>query len=173
VKVLALFRVPGRARTKGSLKAYCRKDRAHTIRLQEEVEDSKKWRHHFAVHTQRHMRKTWGRLLKHDGPVEVRLLVWLAPDFSKAQGAAPDTVVPSHDTPFPTYIDQGDTDKFARNVDDALKDAGMITDDSRVVTLLVAKRWLPQGQRLPYVEVVVLEASNPGRPEWMPEIPDV
>ena len=46
--------------------------------------------------------------------------------------------------PYPTRQRDGDWDKLARPIGDALKDAGLLTDDKLVVDGAVTKRWGPQ-----------------------------
>lgn len=165
-QILAMFRVDGRPRTKGSLKATCTRNRSHTIRYQEETKDSSRWRREIALACQRHQRAMWGKLLGHEGAVEVRLVAYFDRQLSVAQGVAEGTIIPSHLGLFPTDIKLGDTDKLARNVGDALTDSGIIRDDSQVTDFMVAKRWStpahPAG-----VEVLVMEADRAEPPFWM------
>lgn len=177
-RILALFRVDGRARTKGSLKVYCRKDRRHSVHVEEEVAESKAWRRRVALAAQAQSRSAWGTAtLGHAGPVEVRLVCYLPRQLSVAKGKE-GTVVPSHSTDFPTDILMGDVDKLARNVGDALTDARLILDDSQITDFLVAKRWAPLGMTgaAGWAEVLVMEvdpeaALGPG-PFWMPDMAD-
>lgn len=167
-QILALFRVDGRARTKGSLRAYCRKDRRHTVHLEEETKDSSLWRRRVAHACQKNQLAAWGKLLGYAGPVEVRLAVYFPRTLSRAKDAAEGAIIPSHDTPFPTAIDLGDTDKLQRNTGDALEDSRLILDDSQITDWMASKRWAPDGVA-PYVEVMVLEAERPDEgPWWMP-----
>lgn len=148
--LLADFHVSGRPRTKGSLRAYCRKDGRHTVRLEEEVEQSKVWRRMVGLGAQKDMMARHGRLLKYDGPVQIRALFLFLPG--------------EHVTPFPTHIQIGDTDKLARNVGDALVDAGMINDDSLVTDFMAAKRW----GKMQGVRIWVHRSALPGSaPVWM------
>lgn len=176
-RILALIRVDGRARTKGSLKVFCRKDRRHSVQVEEEVAESKRWRRAVALAAQAHTRSVWGTAtLGHAGPVEVRMVAYLPRQLSVAKGQE-GTVIPSHATDYPTDIKLGDADKLARNIGDALVDARLILDDSQVTDFLVAKRWAPVGQTgaAGWVEVLVMEADPAaalGGPFWMPETPD-
>jgi Holliday junction resolvase RusA-like endonuclease len=165
-QILAMFRVDGRPRTKGSLKATCTRNRSHTIRYQEETKDSSRWRRTVALACQRHQKAMWGKLLGRECAVEVRLVVYFDRQLSVAQGAPVGTVIPSHLGPLPTDIHLGDTDKLARNVGDALTDSGIIRDDSQITDFMVAKRWAspehPAG-----VEVLVMEVEVAAPPYWM------
>jgi Holliday junction resolvase RusA-like endonuclease len=167
-RILAMFRVDGRARTKGSLKVYCTKGRDHRVRLEEETKDSSRWRRLVALECQRHQKAMWGKLLGHAGPVEVRLGVYFARQLSTAQCAAPGEVVPSHRTPFPTDVMLGDGDKLARNVGDALQDSRIILDDSQITDWMIAKRWAPDGEKA-HVEILIMEATDVAAPFWMPK----
>lgn len=176
-RILALFRVDGRARTKGSLKVYCMKNRAHSVKVEEEVAESKRWRRAVALAAQAQSREVWGTpTLGHAGPVEVRLAVYLPRQLSVAKGQE-GTVVPSHSTDFPTDIKLGDVDKLARNIGDALTDSRLILDDSQITDFLVAKRWAPLGMTgaAGWAEVMVMEADPAaalGGPYWMPGMAD-
>jgi Holliday junction resolvase RusA-like endonuclease len=169
-RVLALFRVEGRARTKGSLRPICTRSRDHKVYLKEETKDSAHWRRVVALECQRQQKAAWGALVGHAGPVEVRLAVYWARDLSEARGVAPGTVVPSHDTPYPTEVKMGDADKLARNVGDALEDSGLIRDDAQITDWCIAKRWAPAGSA-GWAEILVQEADplNAADPlPWMP-----
>lgn len=171
-RVLALFRVGGRARTKGSLNAYCTKGPTHRIRVEEQTKDSSLWRRQVAHACQRHQLHVWGRLLGHSGPVEVWLVVYLPRELSTAQGAPEGTVIPSHQTPYPTDVHLGDGDKFARNIGDALQDSRLIRDDAQITDWHVAKRWCPGVGGDGWVEIMVTQSpEEPEAPVWMPEIP--
>lgn len=168
--ILAHFRAGGRPRTKGSLKVYCTKDRRHTIHLEEEVAESKKWRTVVARASRAAQAETHGGFLKYAGPVEVRLVFFFPRDLSTAQGVEPGTPVPTHSTEWPTHITLGDADKLARNVLDALSAptkraqapvcSALILDDSQVVQLSVAKFWVP-ADREPGVQVLVMDVDPP------------
>jgi Holliday junction resolvase RusA-like endonuclease len=138
---LATFSRTGRPRTKGSLNVFCCKDKRHTIRVEEETKDSKLWRRQMAKSAQVAMLLDAGSLLRWAGPVRVRATFIFAPTVG-----VDGQVWPSHRTPFPTDIKLGDVDKLARNLNDALTDAGVLADDSYVVTLEVHKRWTALGE---------------------------
>jgi Holliday junction resolvase RusA-like endonuclease len=143
---LARFFVPGRPRTKGSLKFNCMKNRAHTVRVQEEVAESKTWRTKVARACREQQLADHGTLLKHEGAVWVRLWFYFARQEYVNGG-----VIESHETPFPTNIRLGDIDKLTRNILDALSVptaenqkplcSCLIKDDSQVVDLFAQKRW--------------------------------
>lgn len=164
---IAHFRAGGRPRTKGSLKVYCRKDRAHTIHLEEEVAESKKWRTVVARAARQHQVDSYGKLIRYPDPVDVRLVFFFPREEAVAGGP-----IPTHSTEWPTHITLGDADKLARNVLDALSMpkkraqapvcSGLILDDSQVVLLSVAKFWVPEG-REPGVQVLVLPVDTPDR----------
>ena len=145
-RILADVFVPGRPRTKGSLKTYCMQNRTHTIRHEEQVAESKPWRAKMARALREVQLATSGRLLQHTGAVEVRLTFWFPREDSVSGG-----VWESHDTPWPTAISLGDADKLTRNALDAMltptKRDGMelcsalLADDSQVVGLTVWKFW--------------------------------
>lgn len=177
-QILAMFRVDGRPRTKGSLSVHCMKNRAHTVRVTEEVEESKHWRSIVALACRRHQAECWGGIQRHAGPVEVRMVAYFDRTESVARDAAPGAIIPSHQTPFPTDIKLGDGDKLARNVGDALAlprsrtenayASGLLMDDSQITDWMIAKRWAtpehPAG-----VEILVMGAEDAGPPYWMAE----
>lgn len=163
--ILTQVRVGGRPRTKGSLKVYCLRDRKHSIHLEEEVAESKKWRAAVAKAVREAQVEQHGKLLGYAGPVEVRLVFHFPRQESVAGGP-----VPSHDTLWPVHITLGDADKLARNVLDALSapqkrsqiplTSALIVDDSQVVLLSVAKFWSPADTE-PGVDVLVMDVDAP------------
>jgi Holliday junction resolvase RusA-like endonuclease len=163
--ILIHTRAGGRPRTKGSLKVYCRKDRAHTIHLEEEVAESKKWRTVVARAVRQAQMETHGKLLQYTGAVEVRLVFFFPREESVNGGP-----IPTHSTEWPIHITLGDADKLARNVLDALSMpkkraqavvcSGLIQDDSQVVSLSVAKFWTDAG-REPGVQILVMDVDSP------------
>jgi Holliday junction resolvase RusA-like endonuclease len=165
VTILIQARAGGRPRTKGSLKVYCVRDRKHTIHLEEEVAESKKWRVAVARAVREAQLATHGKLLEYPGPVEVRLVF-----FFPRQEAVAGGPVPSHATEWPTHITLGDADKLARNVLDALSaptkkaqiplTSALIVDDSQVVSLSVAKFWSTP-DREPGVQILVMDVDPP------------
>lgn len=159
--VLLAAKIAGRARTKGSLKTYCMKDRRHTIRVEEQVAESGAWRRAVARGLREAQLEQHGRLLKYDGPVEVRLVFFLPREKSVNGGP-----IPTHDTEWPTAITVGDIDKLTRNVLDAMltpakradfpKCSALLADDSQVVLLTVGKFWVPESAQSG-VQVLVLK----------------
>lgn len=164
--ILADFRVNGRPRTKGSLKAYCMKNAAHTMRIEEEVAESKSWRAKVARACREHQLAGNGALRRFEGPVEVRLVFWFPRE--QAVGGGP---IPTHDTLWPTAITVGDSDKLARNVLDALSmpakrahaplTSGLIKDDSQVVSLAVVKFWETE-ENPAGAWILVTDVTHPG-----------
>lgn len=127
---------PGRPRSKGSLKAYCLKNRAHTVRVEEQVTDSPLWRLRMAKTFQMDMIERHGKLLNHGGAVQVSL------EFRfERERSVTGAVLPSHDTVYPIDMGLGDSDKLIRNALDALTDAHVIEDDRLVVDIAHTKRW--------------------------------
>lgn len=168
--VIAEFRVNGRPRTKGSLGVYCLKNRTHTVRVEEEVAESKAWRAQVARVSREYQLATYGRFLMHEGPVEVRLLFLFPRTESVAVTAEPGDLIPSHMRAWPIAVTLGDIDKLTRNVLDALQapqrrgdnsdakwTSALIKDDAQVVRTVVTKRWAA-GDEKPGAEVVVVTA---------------
>ena len=67
-------------------------------------------------------------------------------------------VVKASAPPWPINVGSGDIDKLVRAVLDACTDAGVWQDDSLVVTLTAAKRYVPMPNR-PGVHVVITELT--------------
>ncbi len=163
--ILIHTRAGGRPRTKGSLKVYCTRGRDHKIHLEEEVAESKKWRTVVARAVRQAQMETHGRILQHEGPVEVRLVFFFPREESVAGGP-----IPTHATQWPIHITLGDADKLARNVLDALSMpkrraqapvcSGLIADDSQVVLLSVAKFWTA-ADREPGVQLLAMDVDSP------------
>jgi len=151
--LLCAFEVSGRPRPKGSLKGYCQKNAAHTVRFVEQVEQGPVWRRKMALAAQADMKARHGRLLGEVGPVAVRaLFVYERPE---EEG----------DWCWPIAITYGDTDKLIRNLGDALTDSRLIMDDSQIVGW--PDSWKVYGEQA-YVRVQVYRAPEPGRliDEW-------
>lgn len=143
--ILQVF-VPGRPVTKGSMKAYCTRGKTHKVRMEEDHADSKPWRKLMA----RTVRMVGGMDWAHpeEGAVRVEL------DFRVERKSHYE----SHQTPYPTAITIGDIDKLARNVLDALTDAGVYKDDSQVARLVASKSWAeltPDGRPRPGVQIMM------------------
>lgn len=138
--LLSMF-VPGRPRSKGSLKHWCMKDRAHTVRVEEQVADSAKWKRTVAAHVQREALKRYGRHLQYAGPVELRAVFY----FDREREDRPEEA-------YPVAMSIGDLDKLLRNVGDALTSSGLIKDDQYIVSVVTRKYWAttykPAGARI-------------------------
>lgn len=144
--VLAVFRVDGRPRTKGSLKPIT--PRGQRTRLVEDHPHSKPWR----MKIVRTLRERLPHLadpkhLPHAGPVEVVVTFWFAQEGPTGKALAYPTVNAG------AYAN-GDLDKLERNLNDALEDAGVIENDCQVVRHVSGKRWATGGVA-PGVDVVV------------------
>jgi hypothetical protein len=172
-EVLARFYVPGHPRTKGSLNAWCRRDKAHTVRVEEDIEDSKLWRKTVARVSRRYQMQRYGRLLKHEGPVEVWLAFFFEREMSVVKGVRTDVPIPTHQTGRPTHITLGDGDKLKRNVLDALSApsekskrhhlpylSALYLDDSQVSDWHGGKFWADEISP-PGVRILVTEAQLP------------
>lgn len=79
-----------------------------------------------------------------EGPVEVEIALY----FAKPKSA------PKTRPILPTSRATGDADKHARNIFDALQDAGVLKDDSQVVDHRVSKRYCRPGE-VPGARIVV------------------
>ncbi len=167
--VLAHVKVGGRPRTKGSLKVSCLRNARHTVRVEEEVAESKAWRTTVARVLREAQLREYGKLLKYAGPVEVRIVFHFPRDESVNGGS-----IPSHDTEWPIHITLGDADKLARNVLDALSApkkrdqfwgcSGLIADDSQVVLLSVGKFWVNANTE-PGAQILVTDVDDPAQAE--------
>lgn len=125
--------VPGRPRTKGSMKAYCSRGRDHKLIWKEQVAESGSWRKKVAANVQRMARATYGRDLKLDQPLELRAVYFFRrEDEDLPKGARP------------TAMTVGDLDKLDRNILDALTSSGVIKDDRFIVRIMSEKRWADQ-----------------------------
>lgn len=151
--VLAMFTVPGRPKPKGSLQPIVSAGRYRGMR--EGVEGSSAWRTMVKQAAQRsnpHLR------LRSHQPETGAVLLTVAFYFARPKSGQGLLL------PWPTISDGinavGDTDKLIRNVGDALKDAGVIKDDSLIVGISSTKQWCPAGVA-PGAEIVVQRA-----PDW-------
>ncbi|WP_213452864.1 RusA family crossover junction endodeoxyribonuclease [Rhizomonospora bruguierae] len=116
---LLQIHVPGTPKPKGSLRHV-----GHG-RMVEQLAGSPDWR--ASVVAAAHA--AWGGGAPHLGAVRVAIVLEL-----------PKPARPK-DLRYPSGGNTGDVDKHARNVLDALQDAGVVRNDSQVVDLAVAKRW--------------------------------
>lgn len=120
--------IGGRPRTKGSLR---HKGHGHMV---EQVAGSAAWRQLVAERLAGMLGQEQGpdgpvrRYLPYDGPVFVHAVFMFI-----RSGADPD----SH----PVSIGYGDLDKLARNIGDAVTDAGVIADDRLIVEWYLSKTW--------------------------------
>jgi crossover junction endodeoxyribonuclease RusA len=124
--------VVGTPKPKGSLK------HVGKGRLIEQVQGSKPWKETISLMAKRN----WGGQPPHDGPVLVEATVYVSRPKSAKNRA------------LPTTRSSGDIDKHARNILDALSDAGVYVDDSQVVTLIIRKRHTTVGEN-PGCRIVV------------------
>lgn len=137
MELISLF-VPGRPRTKGSMK--CLGGRSHN--MVEQVTESKPWRDKIQRAIVREVRQRLaaeGPLL--DVPLPYTGAVIVSAAFSYERPATGVGV----DLPYPTIEAgvnaNGDVDKLFRNLLDALQGSGLIKNDAQVVQGLPSKRW--------------------------------
>ena len=136
-QVLLRTYVPGRPRSKGSLKIWCTRGRDHKVRVEEQVADSSAWRNRVAAIVQAWARREYGPApLKLEIPLELRVVY-----FFRREDEDQPTL------PRPTAITVGDLDKLDRNIGDALTSSGLIKDDKYIVRIMSEKRWAAPGGR--------------------------
>jgi Holliday junction resolvase RusA-like endonuclease len=140
--------VPGRPRSKGSLKNWCMKDRRHTIRSEEQVKDSHAWRVKVAHQVQRECRGAFGEHLRLEIPVELRVVYF----FDRTAEDRPDEA-------YPVAMGIGDLDKLDRNIGDALTSSGVIKDDQYIVRIVSEKRWAAEGGQ-PGAQITLLKVEQ-------------
>lgn len=151
--ILNIF-VPGIPKPKGSLR------HVGKGRLVEQLAGSPDWRSTVRHEAHRHVRcctdPTCG-YLKDRFPNTAALGVNAQLYFAKPKSAPKTREIE------PVTRSSGDIDKHARNLLDALVDAGVMRDDSQVVYLAVAKRYCGPGE-VPGARIVVWETgpSTPG-----------
>lgn len=123
--------VPGRARTKGSLKPVHNRTGAGRCRvsLTEDGEYSKAWKNQMIARI-----REQAVCERYAGPVMVRLGF----TFARLAGDA--------DARFPIKHEYGDIDKLERNVLDALTQSGLIKDDALVVHCVANKQFASPGE---------------------------
>jgi Holliday junction resolvase RusA-like endonuclease len=130
--------VPGRPRTKGSLKPVANWA-TQQVHMEEQVGQSKAWRRHVANEVIKHIAVKDGNgkyRLRNDYPITAPVIVNLLFIFSREHvqwTESPDG--------WPTEIYYGDIDKLTRNVLDALTDARLYRDDSLVIEVVSRKRF--------------------------------
>jgi crossover junction endodeoxyribonuclease RusA len=83
----------------------------------------------------------------YDAPVAVEIWLWFARPASAKKGAA-----------WPSSRHTGDIDKHARNILDALQDAGVLKDDARAVDLNTHKRYCGPDET-PGARIVIKEIA--------------
>jgi crossover junction endodeoxyribonuclease RusA len=111
------------------------------------------WRRQVAVVARTRLPRGWVKL---EGPVLLDCLFLLPRPPKGAKGSKVATEYPIHQS-------SGDVDKLARAIGDAL--TGVVwTDDSRVVDLIVRKRYPPDGQRIGVAVEVRWIPGYPGGP---------
>lgn len=130
-QVLLRTYVPGRPRSKGSLKIWCTRGRDHKVRVEEQVAESSKWRKRVAANVQHDAILAYGpKPLKLEIPLELRVVYF----FRREDEDQPQL-------PRPTAMTVGDLDKLDRNIGDALTSSGLIKDDKYIVRIMSEKRW--------------------------------
>jgi len=123
--------IPGRPKTKGSLR---HKGRGHMV---ESVGGSSQWRSDIASALALRLgQKSTGegpmRIWRpYAGPVAVGAVFYFDPPRNVREGAPR----------APIGRQYGDLDKLARNLGDALTDAGVIADDSQIYQWMLHKEW--------------------------------
>lgn len=154
--------IPGRARTKGSMRVRGYRPNGTAI-LAEQVKGSKGWREQFAGTLLRQLGaqpSPGGPVLAHPpyvGPVAVRLCVWLD---RPASG-------PGVTSEWPDRLRDGDLDKYQRNIGDALTDVQVIADDGQIVHWSAWKMWAPSAEQVgALVEVGYLDIGGHGAVRW-------
>jgi Holliday junction resolvase RusA-like endonuclease len=154
-ELLRLF-VPGRARTKGSLKPIHipgGRGRKCRISLTEDHALSTPWKRTMIVAIQQE-RRNWpaGETATYAGAVEVHSFFRFSPRESVNGG-----LVPSQAGAWPVANEIGDEDKLRRNVLDALTQSALLADDALVVGGYNLKRWTEPGE-VAGVQILVREA---------------
>lgn len=125
--------VPGRARTKGSLKPVHIRSGAGKCRvsLTESGGESEAWKKIMIS-----VIRGSAECSRYDGPVRVDATFLFVPE-TQADGEG----ILDGSRPWPTQNRYGDEDKLRRNVLDALTQSGLIKDDALVVGGSTLKRW--------------------------------
>lgn len=142
MSLLTLVRVDGIPGPKGSVNAFClrcAKQRIpQSIVVKEQSEVGAAFRKTIAREIKHHLA---GRTEPFSGDIETRLTFFIHRQRRVKAGVELEEWVPSHAGPRPTFRKSGDVEKHARNVHDALMDAGLIEDDDQVWRTVVEKRW--------------------------------
>jgi len=131
--------VPGDPITQGSMRSFARGGRA--IVTHDKGPALNHWRSRVTLEA----RRAWGRAAPLDGPVAVTLVFRLArPKSHYGTGRNADKLRPSA----PALPHTGlDLDKLARAINDALTQARVWTDDSRVCTMTTHKTYAGPGEQ--------------------------
>lgn len=130
--------VPGAAAPKGSLR--CRRDPQH--RLREDNPRTKPYRDNIAGWAKRLVREDNRPALRQPVGVEITFTFHRP---SAHFGTGRNRGILKHSAPVhPSVKTVGDSDKLARNVLDALQDAGVLRDDAQVVELSARKAYARQ-----------------------------
>lgn len=140
------FTVPGDPVTQGSMKAFARGGRA--VVTHDKGPALNHWRSRVTLEA----RRAWGRAAPLDGPVAVTLVFRLArPKGHYGTGRNAQRVRPSA----PALPHTGlDLDKLARAINDALTQAHIWADDSRVCTMTTHKTYAGPDEQ-PGVDITV------------------
>jgi hypothetical protein len=163
--VIAKVFVPGRSRTKGSLKPVHIKlgGGRCKVSLTEDHALATPWKKRMIQALKMALLGRPERNEVYAGAVEIHCFF----RFERGQ-AVGGGVWPSHETLWPTAPDIGDEDKLRRNVLDALTQAHVIADDALSIGGMNYKRWCEEGEQ-PGVLIVVLEAPEPEHVIWLEE----
>jgi hypothetical protein len=157
--IIAKVFVPGRSRTKGSLKPIHIRGgagRPCRVSLTEDHELATPWK-------KRMMEELLGTagVVPYADAVEIHCFFRFERELAVGGG-----VWPSHETLWPTARDIGDEDKLRRNVLDALTQAHVIADDDLSIGGMNYKRWCTEGEQ-PGVLIIVQSAPDPEHVEWL------
>lgn len=142
--VVGEFFVPGRARTKGSLKPILSRGARGkiTVNLIEQTEHSKPWKLRMIAA----IRKAYPSGVTYAAPVEVRAEFIFEREHETRSGVAGTRLRESSSGAWPVSIIWGDLDKLERNLLDALTQSGLIADDRLVVAMQTRKRFAEDGE---------------------------
>jgi hypothetical protein len=156
--IIAKVFVPGRSRTKGSLKpVHIRMGAGRCkVSLTEDHAMATPWKKRMMAALQLETRRREGSpgvwIGPHTDAVEIHCFFRFAREEAVGGG-----VWPSHETLWPTAPDIGDEDKLRRNVLDALTQAHVIADDALSIGGMNYKRWCREHEE-PGVTIVVRKA---------------
>ncbi len=164
-ELIAKLFVPGRPRTKGSLKPMHtpgRGGRKCRVGLTEDHALSTPWKNTMVKALRLEQARMSGLrrpvAIAYAEAVEVHAFYRFERQLQGGALALTGDDAPvwqSHDTPWPTAMDIGDEDKLRRNVLDALTQSGLIADDRLVIGGSNWKRWCELGEQSG-VQIIVL-----------------